>query len=183
MSGIMYWRARYGIYQEEKSKIVPALMLSYHHLPSHLKRCFAYCSILPNDYEFEEQQLVLLWMAEGLIQSQEEDEQMEVLGSEYFHDLLSRSFFQQSSMEKSRFVMHDLINDLAQWVAKDTCFRMEDRIKGINKGKRLLKKFGICHTSVTILMALKSLRFFLEFTCLRTFMPLMLPPLILLFDS
>jgi hypothetical protein len=159
---------------EEKSKIVPALMLSYRHLPSHLKRCFAYCSIFPNDYEFEEQQLVLLWMAEGLIQSQEEDKQMEVLGSEYFHDLLSRSFFQQSSMKKSQFVMHDLINDLAQCVAGDTCFRMEDRI-GDSNGKRLPKtarhssylggKYD-CNTKFEA---------FFEFTCLRTFLPLMLP--------
>jgi hypothetical protein len=102
---------------EESRGILPALMLSYHHLPSHLKRCFAYCSIFPKDYEFEEDQLVLLWMAEGLIQSREGDKQMEGLGSKYFRDLLSRSFFNQSSMKKSRFVMHDLINNLAQRVA------------------------------------------------------------------
>ncbi|KAF5446021.1 hypothetical protein F2P56_031685 [Juglans regia] len=113
---------------EERSGIVPALMLSYHNLPSHLKRCFAYCSIFPKDYEFEEKQLVLLWMAEGLIQSQQEEKEMEELGMEYFRNLLSRSFFQQSSMDKSRFLMHDLISDLAQSVAGDTCFRMEDRV-------------------------------------------------------
>jgi hypothetical protein len=108
---------------EEKSGILPALMLSYHHLPSHLKRCFMYCSIFPRTMNLKEQELVLLWMAEGLIQSQQGDKQMEDLGSKYFRDLLSRSFFQQSSTKKSRFVMHDLINDLAKWVAGDICFQ------------------------------------------------------------
>ncbi|XP_059438307.1 putative disease resistance RPP13-like protein 1 [Corylus avellana] len=159
---------------EEKNEFVPALMLSYHHLPSHLKRCFAYCSILPKDYEFEKQQLVLLWMGEGLIQQQEGDEQMEDLGSRYFCDLLSRSFFQQSSTEKSRFVMHDLINDLAQWVAKDICFRMEDRIEGINKGQ-ISKKVRHLSYLGDYFDGPKRFEVFSELTCLRTFMPLMLP--------
>jgi hypothetical protein len=44
--------------------------------------------------------------------------QIEGLGSEYFYDLLSRPFFNQSSMKKSQFAMHDLGDNLAQWVAK-----------------------------------------------------------------
>jgi hypothetical protein len=180
---------------EERSGILPALMLSYHHLPSHLKRCFMYCSILPKDYEFEEQQLVRLWMAEGLIQPRDGDKQMEDLGSKHFHDLLSRSFFQHSNMkesqfempwwlsfdqlstEKPRFVMHDLINDLAQRVAGDICFRMEDRIGGSN-GRRLPKQarhssyLGGEYDRTKDFEAFFEASF--ELKCLRTFLPLML---------
>ncbi|CAL5381683.1 unnamed protein product [Camellia sinensis] len=113
----------------QESDILPALRLSYHHLPSHLKQCFAYCSIIPNDYEFEEEELVFLWMAEGFIQKQRK-KQMEDVGGEYFRELLSRSFFKPSyTGKRSKFVMHDLINDLAQVVARDTCFRLDDKLK------------------------------------------------------
>ncbi|CAL5380901.1 unnamed protein product [Camellia sinensis] len=123
----------------EESDILPALRLSYHHLPSHLKQCFAYCSIIPNDYEFEEEEIVLLWMAEGFI-LQKREKQMEDVGGEYFRELLSRSFFQPSSTGKSsKFVMHDLINDLAQVVARETCFRLEDILKYPKQCKNIKK--------------------------------------------
>ncbi|KAB1214420.1 putative disease resistance RPP13-like protein 1 [Morella rubra] len=157
----------------EKSEIVPALMLSYHHLPSELKRCFAYCSILPKDYEFAKEELVLLWMAEGFIQPREKEKQMEELGREYFQNLVSRSFFQQST-SKSRYLMHDLINDLAQYVAGDTCFRMEDRIYGTKEGNvprkaRHSSYFGGPYDGAKKFEAIS------HCTCLRTFLPLMLP--------
>ncbi|GLT39641.1 hypothetical protein SLA2020_138230 [Shorea laevis] len=111
---------------EERGGIIPALKLSYHHLPSHLKRCFAYCAIFPKDYEFDKNELVLLWMAEGLIQQAKGEKQVWDLGLAYFHDLLSRSFFQRSNSNKTLFVMHDLLNDLAQNVAGEICFHFED---------------------------------------------------------
>ncbi|XWS32494.1 hypothetical protein CRYUN_Cryun23aG0163300 [Craigia yunnanensis] len=111
---------------EERSGIIPALRLSYHHLPSYLKRCFAYCAIFPKEYEFDRVELVLLWMAEGFLQQPKGRTQMEDLGFEYFNELLSRSFFQQSNSNETRFVMHDLINDLAQSVSKETCCNFED---------------------------------------------------------
>ncbi|XP_044471330.1 putative disease resistance RPP13-like protein 1 [Mangifera indica] len=72
---------------EEKSNILPALRVSYFFLPSHLKRCFAYCSVFPKDYEFLKEEIILLWMAEGLLQNNKK--QMEDLGNEFFHDLKS----------------------------------------------------------------------------------------------
>ncbi|KAJ9685609.1 hypothetical protein PVL29_017591 [Vitis rotundifolia] len=111
-------------------EILPALRLSYHYLPSHLKRRFAYCAMFPKDYEFDSKNLVLLWMAEGLIQQPKGDRHtMEDLGDDYFCELLSRSFFQSSSNHESHFVMHDLIHDLAQGVAGEICFCLEDELE------------------------------------------------------
>ncbi|GKV12644.1 hypothetical protein SLEP1_g23766 [Rubroshorea leprosula] len=114
---------------EERSGILPALMLSYHYLPSHLKRCFAYCAMFPKDYEFDKNDLVLLWMAEGLIRQAKGEKQMQDVGLTYFHDLVSKSFFQQSNRNKRLFVMHDLINDLAQSVAGEICLHFEDSLE------------------------------------------------------
>ncbi|ESR52179.1 hypothetical protein CICLE_v10030529mg [Citrus x clementina] len=120
---------------DEKTGILPGLALSYHHLPSHLKPCFAYCAIFPKGYEFEANDLVRLWMAEGLMYEPRRNMQNEDVGSHYFHDLLSRSLFQRSSRNISRFIMHDLINDLAQFAAGERCLRLEDNSQHKNHAK------------------------------------------------
>ncbi|KAG2664533.1 hypothetical protein I3760_16G086400 [Carya illinoinensis] len=159
---------------QESSGIAPSLMLSYHNLPAHLKRCFAYCSILPKNYEFEEEEVVLLWMAEGLIHPRQDEEDMEDLGSEYFRNLLSRSFFQQSGFHKSRFLMHDLINDLAQSVAGATCFRMEDRIGGSHHGILPIKARHSSYLQSQF-DGTKKFEVFSKLISLRTFLPFMQP--------
>ncbi|CAA0822159.1 Putative disease resistance RPP13-like protein 1 [Striga hermonthica] len=112
----------------EHHNILPVLRLSYHHLPSHLKHLFAYCSIFPKDYEFDRDELVLLWMGEGFLEQPNPRVRKEELGLQYFNELLSRSFFQRLGGSESSFVMHDLINDLAQFVAGGTCYRLDEKM-------------------------------------------------------
>ncbi|KAE8731518.1 Cc-nbs-lrr resistance protein, putative isoform 4 [Hibiscus syriacus] len=64
---------------DKRTGIMPALRLSYLHLPSLLKRCFAYCAIFPKDNEFDKDELVLLWMAEGFLQQPRGGARMEDL--------------------------------------------------------------------------------------------------------
>ncbi|XP_068501470.1 putative disease resistance RPP13-like protein 1 isoform X1 [Phaseolus vulgaris] len=109
---------------KEHSEIIPALFLSYRYLPSHLKRCFAYCALFPKGYWFVKAELILMWMAQNFLQSPQQIRHPEEVGEEYFNDLLSRSFFQQSNLVEF-FVMHDLLNDLAKYICADFCFRLK----------------------------------------------------------
>lgn len=56
---------------------------------------------------------VMNWIVSGLLSPSANEKEMEELGHDYFQELLSRSFFQQSRIGTSLFVMHDLINDLS----------------------------------------------------------------------
>ncbi|RDY02187.1 putative disease resistance RPP13-like protein 1, partial [Mucuna pruriens] len=141
------------IWELEDSDILPALALSYCHLPSHLKKCFAYCALFPKGYEFEKESLIHLWMAENFLQyGQQSNKSLEEVGEQYFNDLLSRSFFQPSSKRGNVamvfrssgiyvefFDMHDLLNDLAKYVGEDICFMLDvDKAKSIPKTTRHL---------------------------------------------
>ncbi|CAL5379594.1 unnamed protein product [Camellia sinensis] len=153
----------------EESGILPALKLSYHHLPSHLKRCFGYCAIIPKDYEFGKDELVLLWMAEGLIEHPEGGEQIEDVGCRYFHELVSRSLFQLSRHNKLLFIMHDLINDLAQAVAGDICFRLENNLEG-GKQNKISDKARHSSFVGSEYEGIRKFKAFDDARCLRTFL-------------
>ncbi|WOL15155.1 disease resistance protein RGA1 [Canna indica] len=110
--------------QHEEDDVLPVLQLSYQYLPTHLKRCFAFCSLFPKDHRFDEHNLIEIWMAEGFIASKE-NRRMEDIGSNYFRELVNRSFFHRSQDERC-YVMHDLIHDLAVLISEGECCRVED---------------------------------------------------------
>ncbi|TYH23561.1 hypothetical protein ES288_A03G023500v1 [Gossypium darwinii] len=107
--------------KQEENDILPALKLSYDHLPWYLKQCFAFCSVFPKDFEFSHLLLISLWMANGFLQSPYENEEPEDIGNRYIQELLSRSFFQQveDDIIYSAFKMHDLVHDLALSVTQN----------------------------------------------------------------
>lgn len=152
---------------EEESNIIPALMLSYHHLPSHLKRCFSYCALFPKNYVFQKEKLILLWMAENFLQCPQQSMTMEAVGEQYFNDLFSSSFFQQSRENEMHFIMHDLLNDLAKYVSGDFCFTFKDEESNhISKITRHFSFLGIQNTSPKLIETLYNAK------RLRTFLPL-----------
>ncbi|RWR91871.1 putative disease resistance protein RGA3 [Cinnamomum micranthum f. kanehirae] len=128
---------------EERNDILPALRLSYHHLPPHLKRCFAYCACLINKGwdGVGGNELILKWMAQGFIQPKKgTSEQMEDIGMEYLADLVSRSLLNceedEDTDEGLCYTMHDLTHDLARSVLGADFWKIGDeKLHGNNAEK------------------------------------------------
>ncbi|TVU39681.1 hypothetical protein EJB05_13113, partial [Eragrostis curvula] len=108
---------------EVKNLVLPALKVSYDHLLTPLKRCFAVCSLFPKGFVFDKDALIQLWMALGFVDS-EGGCSPEVIGNRYFSDLVSRCFFSPSPSDddgEGKFIMHDLYQELAQFVSGSEC--------------------------------------------------------------
>lgn len=111
----------------ERNDILPALQLSYLYLPQELKRCFRLCSIYPKDYSFRRDEIVDIWVSQGFV-AQEGSICLEDTGNRYLDDLRSRFLFQDDPKFPGlgRYVMHDLICEMAQPVSVGECFLMQN---------------------------------------------------------
>ncbi|CDP16762.1 unnamed protein product [Coffea canephora] len=76
--------------------VMQILKLSFDNLPSpYIKKCFAYCSIFPQDTEMEGDMLIELWMAEGFLHAGLENKTMEEIGEYYLEILLQSSLLEE----------------------------------------------------------------------------------------
>nr|XP_027066682.1 putative disease resistance protein RGA3 [Coffea arabica] len=72
------------------------LKFSFDNLPlPAVKKCFAYCSIFPEDAEMEGDVLIELWMAEGFLHAGLENKTMEEIGEYYLEILLQSSLLEE----------------------------------------------------------------------------------------
>ncbi|QHO46851.1 hypothetical protein HN873_019342 [Arachis hypogaea] len=108
---------------QRENDILPVLKLSYDQMPSYLKHCFAMFSLFPKDYVFISATVSSLWGALGLIPSSVENKSLEDIANQYLLELMSKSFLQDFIDFGAGycFKIHDLMHDLAIYVAKDQC--------------------------------------------------------------
>ncbi|KAL9172054.1 hypothetical protein ABFS82_03G020200 [Erythranthe guttata] len=116
---------------QEENLILPALRLSYYHLPLELRQCFAYCAVFPKGTFIRKDELIFMWMAHGYISSKGVLE-VEDVGNEICNELVLRSLLQivTGTNIKTNLIMHDLVHDLAQSI-------MEDRTTGAHIQRNL----------------------------------------------
>ncbi|KAL3534766.1 hypothetical protein ACH5RR_003227 [Cinchona calisaya] len=135
---------------QDKDGIFSSLLISYHFLPAHLRKCFAYCSIFPSNHEFDMDELILLWMAEGFIQPRG-GKRLEDIGCDYFNELIWRSFFQFSHVNlhnQSVYKMHDLIHCMAQLVSANTCICLRDDTSHWHPASTNARHLSLCLPNV-----------------------------------
>jgi hypothetical protein len=107
--------------RQNKDDILPVLKLSYDQMPSYLRHCFAYFSLFPKDYLFTCDEICNLWGVFGLVRPENGSQKLENNAREYIDELHSRSFLQdfEDFGHTCIFKVHDLVHDLAVYVAKE----------------------------------------------------------------
>ncbi|MQM09548.1 hypothetical protein Taro_042427 [Colocasia esculenta] len=107
--------------EDMKDMVMEALHLSYEDLPSHLKQCFLYLSLFPEDHVFKRPSVVRQWIAEGFVKPEGDASVLEDIGSDYFKELVDRSLLQPelAIIDGAQCKMHDLLRSLAQFLAED----------------------------------------------------------------
>jgi Leucine-rich repeat (LRR) protein len=122
--------------EQKDNDILPALRLSYDQLPSYLKQCFAFCSLYPKDFSYDNMELIQSWMANGLLQkSNKSTQDLQDIGQQYLNELVSRSLFQEIKQYDHlwfSFKIHDLLHDLSLHVAQNDYYCLIDNTKSTN---------------------------------------------------
>jgi len=118
----------WNLKQNEKG-ILPALKLSYDQLPSYLKPCFASFSLYRQDFVFCCSHTSTLWGALGFLPPPKESESMIDVTYQLLHELWSRSFLSDyvDLGSDCSFKLHDLVHDLATYIAKGEFERIDLR--------------------------------------------------------
>ncbi|PSR88102.1 Late blight resistance protein like [Actinidia chinensis var. chinensis] len=113
------------------------LALSYIHLPYHLKACFLYFGVFPEDYEIPVWKLIQLWVAEGFIQ-QVGEISLEDTAEEQLEDLVDRNLVLVEKRRSNGGIktcrVHDMLHDLCLKEAEEENFLQE--IKGLDQVHR-----------------------------------------------
>ncbi|XP_073351882.1 disease resistance protein RGA5-like [Aegilops tauschii subsp. strangulata] len=101
------------------------LNLSYKNLPHHLKTCFLYLGMFPEDYTIYRDDLVGLWISEGFV-STACGQSPEQTAISYFNELVNRSLIQPLWIDVGGSVrsckVHDMLLDLILYKSAEENF-------------------------------------------------------------
>ncbi|CDP17369.1 unnamed protein product [Coffea canephora] len=145
-----------SLLNEYQSEIEQILKVSFDHLsPASVKKCFAYCSIFPQDTQLREDELIQHWIAEGFVLKN--NRVMEETGGKYLRILLQNSLLEKVEDEGSTYYkMHDLVHDFAKSILNPESSN-QDRYLALNSSEGLAE-----NTTRTIPASIRTLFLHLE---------------------
>ncbi|KAL2507989.1 Disease resistance protein RPP13 [Forsythia ovata] len=110
---------------EDPSKCMNILELSYKHLPMHLKPCFLYLGVFQEDKEIPARKLMSLWISEGFIEKNKH-KSVEIVAEEYLTDLIDRSLLIVAKKRSDGGIkacrIHDLMRDMCLRIVEEENF-------------------------------------------------------------
>ncbi|XP_057502710.1 toMV resistance protein Tm-2(2)-like [Actinidia eriantha] len=134
------WRRVLESMGQDQNECFPILALSYEDLPAHLKPCFLYFGLYPEDHKISVDDIVRLWMAEGLIQASA-GEELEDVGEDYINHMIARNLIQADKRGSNGRVrscrIHDLFRSLCILEARKSNFFHVSSNMPTNSSERL----------------------------------------------
>ncbi|XP_020874215.1 probable disease resistance protein At4g14610 [Arabidopsis lyrata subsp. lyrata] len=103
-----------------EDEILPILKYSYDNLNmEHVKSCFLYCSLFPEDYEMKKEELVDYWICEGFIDVKDGKERAINEGYAIIGTLVRTCLLLEEGWKKAEVKMHDVVREMALWISSD----------------------------------------------------------------
>ncbi|KAL6559346.1 hypothetical protein OROGR_004463 [Orobanche gracilis] len=103
--------------EDPERRMEKIIALSYDKLPYHLRACFLYFGIFPEDFEIPVWKLILMWIAEGFIQHRF-GSSLEETAESYLDDLISRNLVRVEKKKPDGKVkscrIHDMLRDFCK---------------------------------------------------------------------
>ena len=124
-----------------EDKILPILKYSYDSLDGEMtKSCFLYCSLYPEDGLIDKEELIEYWIGEGFIDEKEGREMAMNKGYEILWTLVRACLLLEDDEDESEVTMHDVVREMAMWIASDLGKNKEKCIVQAGTGIREIPK-------------------------------------------
>ncbi|XP_010418074.1 PREDICTED: probable disease resistance protein At1g61190 [Camelina sativa] len=105
-------------FDDMENKILPVLKFSYDSLvDENIKSCFLYCALFPEDFRIDKEKLIEYWICEGFIGEDQVIKSAMNKGYVILGTLIRANLLTEISSR--RVVMHDVVREMALWIASD----------------------------------------------------------------
>ncbi|KAI0503557.1 hypothetical protein KFK09_014491 [Dendrobium nobile] len=153
---VRHWRTVLESNLLGRNSIHSILRLSYIVLPNHLRNCFAFCCMFPEDHKFDKDDLVRMWIALGFIQPSQEMT-MEDIGGRYFDALVKKTLFDKFEVidydltVTYNYKMHDLIHESASRFFAQVCCKLVGNEESSLKISETIRHLSVLNAKPDIL--------------------------------
>ncbi|KAL5721743.1 mitogen-activated protein kinase kinase [Ranunculus cassubicifolius] len=103
-----------------EQNVLAILKYSYDNLENDtVKSCFIYFSLYPEDYNVQNEYIIHHWIGEGFLDDCEDMDDAIEKGHNIIGSLKAACLLESGDDEENRVKMHDVVRDLALWVARE----------------------------------------------------------------